>query len=309
MGDRVSKRELENMWYIEWQTSYEGHVYAIKKVLYLGRTKYQRIEILETYGYGKCLFLDGKLQSSISDEWIYHEVLVHPAMITHPNPKNVLIIGGGEGATLREVLRHKTIEKVYMVDIDEEVIRICMKYLPEWHRDSFNDHRVKLLFKDGRDFLSETDETFDVIIVDLTDPVPGTPSVRLYTKEFYKLVFMRLSNDGVMVTQATSIHYTKENFAIICNTLKRVFPIVRPYYAYIPSFVTPWGFVLASKKYDPLLLDDKEIDERIKRISGNLRFYDLTIHRVLFTLPRYLKELIEKTNIIASDENPIFMPA
>lgn len=309
MGDRLLKERLENKWYIEWQTPYEAHVYAIKRVIYLGETKYQRIEIIEVHNYGKCLFLDGKLQSSLSDEWIYHEALVHPVMVTHPNPKSVLVIGGGEGATLREVLRHQSVGKAYMVDIDEEVINVCMKYLPEWHENSFNDPRVKLLFEDGRAFLNKTNEVFDVIIVDLTDPVPGTPSVKLYTKEFYELVYNRLTNDGVMVTQATSIHYTKRNFAIICNTLKNIFPIVRPYYAYVPSFVTPWGFVLASKKHDPLLLDEKELMRRLKRISGKLKFYDSTIHKVLFTLPRHLRELIERTNIIASDENPIFMPA
>ena len=102
MGDKLPKERLENKWYIEWQTPYEGHVYAIKKILYLGETRYQRVEVVEVYGYGKCLFLDGKLQSSLSDEWIYHEALVHPAMVTHPNPQTVLVVGGGEGATLRE---------------------------------------------------------------------------------------------------------------------------------------------------------------------------------------------------------------
>ena len=196
-----------------------------------------------------------------------------------------------------------------MVDVDEDVVKVCMEYLPEWHRNSFRDPRVRLLFEDGRAFLSRTDEVFDVIIADLTDPVPGTPSVKLYTKEFYELAYKKLADDGVMVTQATSIHYTKKNFAIIYNTLKKIFPIVRPYYAYIPSFVTPWGFVLASKEHDPLLLDKKDLAERLKRISGELKFYDSTIHRVLFTLPRYLRKFIEEVDIIASDENPIYMPA
>jgi len=309
MGDKLPKERLENKWYIEWQTPYEGHVYAIKKILYLGETRYQRVEVVEVYGYGKCLFLDGKLQSSLSDEWIYHEALVHPAMVTHPNPQTVLVVGGGEGATLREVLRHQSVKKAYMVDVDEDVVKVCMEYLPEWHRNSFRDPRVRLLFEDGRAFLSRTDEVFDVIIADLTDPVPGTPSVKLYTKEFYELAYKKLADDGVMVTQATSIHYTKKNFAIIYNTLKKIFPIVRPYYAYIPSFVTPWGFVLASKEHDPLLLDKKDLAERLKRISGELKFYDSTIHRVLFTLPRYLRKFIEEVDIIASDENPIYMPA
>jgi len=305
----LSEQRLWWRWLIEWQTPYEGHAFAVKRVLYSGRTKYQQVDIVELYGYGKCLFLDGKLQSSLSDEWIYHEALVHPAMLTHPEPRRVLIVGGGEGATLREVLKHDCVEEVFMVDLDEEVVKLCMKYLPEWHRGSFEDPRVRLFFKDGREFLSECHRTFDVVIVDLTDPVPSTPSVRLYTREFYEAVKSRLSEDGVMVTQATSVHYSRKNFAIICSTLRSVFPIVRPYSAYVPSFVTPWGFALASNKHDPLSLTESEIERRLSKVSGELLFYEPRIHAALFTLPRYLLELIENERSVATDEKPIYMPA
>ncbi|MEM0318067.1 MAG: methyltransferase domain-containing protein, partial [Candidatus Nezhaarchaeales archaeon] len=172
--------------------SHEAHLHGVRKIMYSGRTKFQQVDIVETYSFGKCLFLDGKLQSCEYDEHVYHEALVHPAMMTHPDPKRVLIVGGGEGATAREVLRYPTVEKVVMVDIDGELVDLCRRYMPEWSQGAFEDPRLELVIADGRKYIEETGESFDVVILDLTDPLPGTPSVYLYTREFYELVKGRL---------------------------------------------------------------------------------------------------------------------
>ena len=300
---------LEWKWFIEWASYYEGHMHGIKRIFYVGKTKYQHVEIIETYVYGKCLVLDGKIQSSQADEWIYHESLVHPVMITHPKPKKVAVLGGGEGATLREVLRYPSVERVVMVDIDEEVIKLCKKYLPEWHQGSFDDPRVELVIEDARRYLQKANESFDVIIIDLTDPVPGSPSVLLYTKEFYQIVRERLTNDGLMVTQATNASIPKfKNYLIIYNTLKHVFPIVRPYYVYVPSFISAWGFVIASKKYDPIAITENQIREKLSKLRGNLKFYDEQVHRKLFILPKYIKEAMKRIKDIATDEKPVYLP-
>nr|WP_252901710.1 polyamine aminopropyltransferase [Vulcanisaeta sp. JCM 14467] len=267
----------EGTWFIEFNTPFSYHVRGIRRVLYSGVTKYQRVAIVEFEDLGKALVLDGKIQSSLYDEFVYHESLVHPAMITHPNPRRVLILGGGEGATAREVLRHKSVEEVVMVDIDDEVIRLVKEYLPEMSQGAFNNPRLRLVLQDGRKFLEESRDKYDVIILDLTDPLEGGPSYLLYTVEFYSIVRDRLSDDGIMVTQATSTSYSLRTFATIYRTIASVFPITRAYQVYMHSFDSTWGFVIGSKRYDPTALTPDEVNSRIReRIGGGLRFYEAT---------------------------------
>ncbi|WP_243671364.1 hypothetical protein [Vulcanisaeta sp. JCM 16161] len=178
----------EGTWFIEFNTPFSYHVRGIRRVLYSGVTKYQRIAIVEFEDLGKALVLDGKIQSSLYDEFVYHESLVHPAMITHPHPRKVLILGGGEGATAREVLKHRGVEEVIMVDIDDEVIRLVKEYLPEMSQGAFDNPKLKLILQDGRKFLEESRDRYDVIVLDLTDPLEGGPSYLLYTIEFYSIV-------------------------------------------------------------------------------------------------------------------------
>ena len=266
--------------------------------------------MVETQDFGLCLVLDGKVQSSLVDEFIYHEALVHPAMVTHPRPEKVLVIGGGEGGTIREVLKHNTVKEVTMVDIDEEVIRVSKTFMPQLSGGAFEDKRLKLVIDDGRAYLEKTDEQYDVILIDVTDPLPEGPSYLLYTKQFYELVKKHLKPDGLMATQATSVFYSRKSYTLIYNTLKHVFPVVRAYSAWIPSYVSAWGFVLASLKYDPLSLSDEEVERRLSErgVSG-LKFYYPEYHRSLFALPLYLKKALEEEREVATDEKPTFMPA
>ena len=290
-------------WITEWLTHKEAHMHGINKVYFYGRTKYQEVMIVETGSFGKALFLDGYVQSTEFDEFIYHEALVHPAMVTHPNPLKVAIIGGGEGATLREVLRYNSVKEAVMVDIDKELVKICKEYLPEWSKGAFDDSRCKLVFMDGRKFVEESNDRFDVIVLDLTDPIKGGPSRYLYTEEFYSLVKGRLSDEGVMVTQATNLRYYVEIFATIYNTISRIFRIARPYKVFIPSFLAEWGFVIGSKSRDPLLLSKEEIGDRVAGMD--LRFYEPDAHHNMFWIPKHIREKMGTIKKISRDSDPV----
>jgi spermidine synthase len=302
-------KEFASNWFLEFVTSDFIQQFSIKGILYSGRSKYQSIEIIDTPSFGKCLVLDGKIQSSEMDEFIYHEALVHPAMLLHPSPKAVFIAGGGEGATLREVLAHNTVEKAVMVDIDEEVIDICRQLLPSLHQGSFDDSRLKLHHLDARKYLIETDEKFDVIIIDLPEPLEEGPAYLLYTQEFYQVVKDRLTEDGVISLQAgTTCLGLTAGFTAINNTLKTVFPIVTPYEANIPSFGGTWGFSLASKKYDPLELAPQEVNARVSnRVEKALRFYDGHAHQGLLFIPKYLREAIAQETRVITEKEPLFI--
>ena len=281
--------------------------HRIKEVIYSGQTKFQSIAIIDNDSFGKCLVLDGKIQSSEVDEFIYHEALVHPAMVTHPNPEKVFIAGGGEGATLREVLAHNTVKKAVMVDIDEEVVNICRHFLPSWHQNSFDDQRAELHFADARAYLEKNDAKLDVIIIDLPDPLEKGPARLLYTREFYELVKQRLQPDGIISVQAESANWTQiANFVDIVNTLANVFPIVRPYQAHVPSFNSLWGFATASQKLNPKKLTPEEIDLKIStRISRQLKSYDGLTHQAMFTIPKHLRLKLSEIEKVITDKEPI----
>lgn len=295
-------------WFFDNLSPEEGHIHGIKKTLYAGESEFQAMQIIETGSYGKCLVLDGKMQSSEVDEFIYHEALVHPAMLTHPKPETVFIVGGGEGATLREVLRHKTVKRAVMVDIDKEVVDRCRELLPEYHQGAFDDPRVELQYLDARKYLEESNEKFDVIIIDISEPVEEGPAYLLFTEEFYNIVTERLTESGIITQQAGTIAPNSLlNYTAVNNTLCTVFPVVAPYYATIPSFGLPWGFTLASKEIDPIDISIEDIDNRIKkRIKGSLEFYDGIAHHGIFRIPKYLREANRKQKRVIRDTEPLF---
>jgi spermidine synthase len=282
-------------------------LHSIKERIYSGRTKFQSVDIVDTGSFGVCLVLDGKIQSSEADEFIYHEALVHPAMLTHPRPERVFIAGGGEGATLREVLAHKTVKKAVMADIDEEVVSLCHRLLPSWHQNAFDDPRAELHFVDARKYLEESSEKFDVIIIDLVDPLEQGPARLLYTREFYQIVKQKLGPDGIMSVQAEPAEWKNlDNFAAIINTLRNVFPIARPYQVHVPSFLGLWGFVAASQSLDPCELTPEEVDTRIStRISKKLKSYDGLTHQAMFTIPKHIRRQLTASKIIITDKQPI----
>ncbi len=284
-------------------------LHSLEEVLYTGQTKFQSAEIIRSGSFGKCLVLDGKIQSSEADEFVYHEALVQPAMITHPSPETVFIAGGGEGATLREVLSHNTVKRAVMVDIDAEVIALCKKYLPNYSQGSFEDKRTELKHVDAREYLANSKEKFDIIIIDLPDPIEEGPAYLLYTQEFYQLVRDRLTDNGIITVQAGSAAWTELlNFNAVNNTLKSVFPIVCPYQVDVPCFGGPWGFCLASVNLDPLRLSVEEVDSRISARSLNsLRFYDGLTHQGMFSLPKHLRGELSKQTRLITDNQPLYI--
>jgi len=295
-------------WFLDFLSPDEGHMHGIETILFARQTKFQRMEILETKSYGRCLVLDGKMQSSQADEFIYHEALVHPAMLSHPEPKRVFVVGGGEGATVREILRHKSVEKVLMVDIDEEVVEQSKIYLPEWSQGAFDDPRVELRYMDARKYLEETKDNWDVIIIDISEPVEEGPAYLLYTKEFYKIVQNRLGRNGLISLQAGSAAHTSLTcFAAVYQTLKSVFPFVGGYQATIPSFGLPWGFTVAATRIDPRAIPPEEIDRRIKeRIKGGTKYYNGEIHQGQFLFPKNVRNGLEQFDRIIEDNQPLF---
>ena len=278
-----------------------------RRLIFAARSPYQEIEILDTEAFGKCLILDGHIQSAQVDEFVYHEALVHPVMITHPNPQRVLIIGGGEGATLREVLRHRTVQHVVMVDIDEQVVEACRLFLPEWSDGAFDDPRAEVVIDDARRYLQATDDRFDVIIMDITEAVEDTPSVGLVTQEMFQILRAHLNPGGIVVNQSGSTGLSElQYFASIHKTMRTVFAHVAPYSIQITSFSSPWGLITGSDALDPRSLTPEEVDRRLHdRVrTPPLRFYDGSVHRAMFTLPRYLYEILERTGQVIHDDGP-----
>jgi len=295
----------DGFYFVETYTENLIRNILVDKVLFEGKTKHQYVQIFENRMFGKMLFLDKKIQSAAIDESIFHESLVHPALMTHPNPRKVLIIGGGEGATLRETLRHECVRKATMVDIDEQLVRLCQEHLPEWSSGAFSDPRTKVVFRDASKYVEKCRQKFDVVISDLTEPIEKGPSIHLFTKEFFNRVSRILADDGVFVLQAGSTDIIHNHFFSSCfRTLEQVFPVVRPYWTFMFSFYSPWGFVMASRKQDPLKRDERSLKTRIKdRKIKKLTYYHPGIHRGLFALPLYLKRALKKGDII-TDKKP-----
>ncbi|MFB0565801.1 MAG: polyamine aminopropyltransferase [Candidatus Aminicenantaceae bacterium] len=300
----------EGFYYFEPFTNNIARYFKVDKVYYQGKTKYQLVQLFHNEVFGKVLFLDSKIQSAQIDEFIFHEALVHPALITHDMPQEVLVIGGGEGATLREILKHAPVDKAVMVDIDKKTVELCQEYLPEWSDGAFTNPKTKLIFGDARKYLERVKHKFDVIISDLTEPVRAGPSIYLFTKEFFEIVFHSLEEDGIFVIQAGSADPYYYHFFTSCKkTLEEIFPIVRPYRTFIFSFSLPWGFILASKKIDPLELQEKEISRRIRsRRIKNLKFYHSAFHKNLFSFPAYLINALKKGRIL-TDKKPFIWEA
>lgn len=269
-------------------------------------SKFQVIEVVDTISFGRCLFLDSKIQSAEIDEFIYHEILVHPAMITHPCPRRVFIAGGGEGATLREVLRHNTVERVVMVDLDEKVVEVAREYLKPWHMNAFDDERVDIVYEDARGYLERTDEEFDLAIIDTTEPIKDGTSYLLFTHEFYSLLKKRLTGQGIISTQAGTGNVSDIScFGNIFKTIRMIFKQTLPYWVFVPSFFTTWGFVMASDSLNPNRIMEWEIEARIEErgIQG-LRYYGPRTHMVCFELPIYLMDALERKGREIYDKEP-----
>jgi spermidine synthase len=258
--------------------------FKLKNKLYSKKSKYQLIEIYQTEKHGNLMALDGCFMVSEKEEFVYHEMLTHIPLFTHPSPENVLIIGGGDGGTAREVLKHKTVKNVDFVEIDEEVYNVSKKYFKNLTKGLEADKRLKFLFGDGIKFVKETENKYDIVLVDSTDP--SDISGGLFSFEFFQDVYNILKNDGIMVMQSESPFYDGKIVSIVQDKLKKIFKYVNLYLAFIPIYPSGcWSFSLASKKYDPRTIRNK------KSKINNLKYYNFEIHKAAFSLPQFAMDL------------------
>jgi spermidine synthase len=266
----------------------------IKALHVVKRSKFQTIIIADTEDYGGALILDDYIQSSYQDEHYYHESLVHPAMVTHPAPRDVLILGGGEGATLREVLKHKTVQRAVMVDMDSDVVELSRRYLPQMHQGSFDDPRARIIIEDGFVYVEnalKAGDKYDVVIMDLTDPYSDIAK-QLYAPEFFQKIRQILRDDGVVVTQAGNSFFFPDAYDMVLNGVKSVFPIVAEYEVWIPSFGYAVNFILGSLRYDPAALTAEEVDKRLKERGVATAYYSGRTHVGLMNLPIHRKRRV-----------------
>jgi len=275
------------MWFYEKHIPGAGICLKIKKTLYSKKSKYQEVQILETEEFGRMLVIDGMVMTTERDEFIYHEMLVHVPIFTHPNPENILVIGGGDGGTVRELVEHRDIKKITMVEIDKDVIDASKKFLPGLS-GQLNNPRFKLIIGDGIKYVKSSTGKFDVIILDSSDPVG--PAKELFSRDFFKNVYRCLKPDGILVAQTETPFMDKEVIKKTYKILKKIFPLVKLYFAPIPTYPSGmWSFAFASKKYDPLVNFDIE---RAMDKKFPTKYYNEDVHRGAFMLPEFMKRLV-----------------
>lgn len=293
-------------WFVEFFTKGEFHAHQIKKFLASYKTEFQTATLVETYSFGKVLIIDRETQSSELDEFIYHESLVIPAILLSQNkPKVFAILGGGEGATLREILNYRPTEKVIMADIDHNILKFARKYLHKWHKGSFDNDKLVLLAQDAKKFIENTKIKFDIIYSDLPSPIEGGPAYQLYTLEFYKILKQKLNDNGIFALQAGPAHILQlEMHCALYHTLKNIFKNVLSYISYIPSYDMPWSFIIAS---DSDIRPQKEIVEKhSSEFIEKFRYIDIENFDSFFNIPKYMRNEIEKNKIIITKEKPVF---
>jgi spermidine synthase len=277
-------------WYVEEFSPAELHHHAIEETYFSGHTPFQQVAVVRSAAFGKMLILDGDTQSSQADERIYHETLVHPALAATADRGDVLILGGGEGATLREVLRSPDVRRCTMVDIDGEVIDLSRRFLPEWSDGAFDEPRARVIVGDALQFLADDRDRYGTIISDLTEPLADSPSNPLFCAAVFEDIKRRLRDDGVYVLQASTAGF--HNMALhakMARTLRGYYRYVRSFYTHVPAFDNDWAFLACSDAVDVGALAPAAIDAYVARLRGANYFYDAETHRRLFSLPLYLR--------------------
>jgi spermidine synthase len=280
-------------WYVEEFAPAEQHHHAVDDVYYSGRSEFQEIAVLRSPVFGKMLVIDGDTQSAQADERIYHESLVHPALAGAADRSEVLVIGGGEGATLREVLRCPDVARCTMVDIDALVIELSKKHLAEWSNGAFEDPRARVIIGDALEFMRSSADRYGVVISDLTEPLEDSPSHQLFNDRVFELIKTRLAAGGIYVLQAsTAAAINAELHCKMARTLRRHYRHVISFVTHVPAFDTEWAFLACSDAVDLSQLESARIDEYCARLRGESFFYDALTHRRLFSLPLYLRRML-----------------
>jgi spermidine synthase len=273
------------LWFTEKQTDAFGITAKVKETLVTEKTQFQDLAMIDTAEWGRMLVLDGMVMTTVRDEFVYHEMVTHPALFTHPNPKRVLVVGGGDGGAIREVLKHPSVEEAVLVDIDGKVIEYSKQYLPEIACELDNP-RVKVIVGDGYMHIHENKNAYDVIMVDSTEPVG--PAVELFTRGFYQGIYEALKEDGIFVAQTDNPWFKADLIRSVYRDVKEIFPIVRVYAANVPTYPSGlWTFTMGSKTHDPLEVDESAIPE----IES--KYYTPRLHKAAFVLPRFVEDLLK----------------
>ena len=278
------------LWFSEMQTPNVKFSIRVERQLYSGQSEFQRIDVFESPEFGRFLTLDGYMMLTERDEFIYHEMITHVPLAVHPKVKRVLVIGAGDGSVIRELVRYPEIEDIDLVEIDELVVEVCRKYLPQT-ACRLDDPRVHIHYEDGLKYIRSCENEYDLILVDSTDPFG--PGEGLFTREFYGNCFKALKDDGIMINQHESPFYAED--AAACQSMHKLivesFPISKIYQAHIPTYPSGhWLFGFASKKYHPL----RDLDETRWNLRGlSCKYYTTTLHKGAFYIPAYVERLLK----------------
>ena len=293
----VGSKHKRNVWFTDRDENIALSLRHKGNVLYREKSPYQKVEIFDTYAYGRMLTCDNMVMCTEKDEYVYHEMIAHVPMLTHDQAKKILVIGGGDGGTVRELLKHDHVEEVVMVEIDEKVVEATQQHLPTI-ASAFDDQRLHLIIDDGIKYVQQSpSETFDLVIVDSNDPVG--PAEGLFSESFYSDVHRILTQQGVMVTQSESPRFNVPAFKAIYQTFNRIFPKnqVFTYLAHIPTYPSGmWSFSYSAKgSVHPVESLDQAKAEKFLA-SNDLKYYNTQIHHASFALPNFVRELINVAN-------------
>ncbi|MEN6350470.1 MAG: polyamine aminopropyltransferase [Syntrophomonas sp.] len=271
-----------DLWVSEYQTPSLRFSCKASRTLRREKTDYQELGVVETEQFGRMLILDGAIQTTERDEFVYHEMITLVALNSHPRPQNVLIIGGGDGGALREVVRHPAVSKATLVEIDERVVAASKDFFPA-HSCSFDEPKAELVIADGIEYIKQHRDCFDIIMVDSTDPVG--PAVELFSTGFYQSVFEALKEDGMLVVQSESPFMNEDIIKMAFGGINQVFPITKLYLASVPTYPSGlWSFTLGSKVHDPEVLK--------YRYDLPCKYYSPEVHQAAFVLPPFVKKIV-----------------
>ncbi|MBO8170127.1 MAG: polyamine aminopropyltransferase [Thermoanaerobacteraceae bacterium] len=275
---------MKGLWFTELQTPSIKISCLTNKTLHWEKSKYQEIAVIDTEAFGRMLLLDGIIQTTVKDEFVYHEMISHVALNTHPNPEKVLVIGGGDGGTIREVAKHPKVKEAVLCEIDEGVVEASRKYLPEIAA-GLDNPKVTVLIDDGIKHVQEHENTYDVIIVDSTDPIG--PAVGLFAADFYRQIHRALTDEGIFVAQTESPFFNRDLIKRIQKDLSEIFAINKLILANVPTYPGGlWTFSMGSKKHDPEKVDRDSIPEL------DTKYYSKDVHFSSLVLPPFVKELM-----------------
>ncbi len=281
---------MKENWHIDYHSPNRGLALKVNKKLYEESSEYQKLEMIENSDLGKVMLLDSVLMLSSEDEFVYHEMLALPSLYAHPNPENVLIIGGGDCGTMTRVLSCPKVKKVVQVEIDEMVTRVARTYFPEFTQ-SLSDPRVEVIFGDGIKYMQASSQRFDLILVDSTDPVG--PAAGLFRKEFFRDCHKALADDGILTIQSESpwIPDLMDLIVEVNRDLKDLFGNVHPYLAGIQTYQAGlWMFQMASKVHNP---KDTGVAQRIRDAKKRYRYFNEDIYSASFALPQFVKDKLD----------------